>query len=597
MVMIMKFFCSVFSVFLFIGMFFGTISGLETSVAAEIDSYRAFENRPLPGTLTITHESTQKVDPASVLLENKPLKVELQKIVPLPPGTGQLSIYSFELPAKSKGLYLLPSMSVIVGGKRYNTIGSSYQVVTGNFAGQGSSAQVSQPTRPATLKLQAWVDGLTTLYPGQRTRFVYRILFTGDIELTSESLPLLEATGFEKIGDFQVAESTEGDVNIQQIVQEVQALKPGTFSFSSSKIEGFAYVESATKQRTYIKPKLTADAPPITVVVMPFPAKGKPASFKGAVGELTISTSLLTSPNVVVDEKMQLEIQVTGLGDLRTVSLPDLSNFRPFFRLGDLPTVGQIQDNKKNFIIEISPLSTAVKEVPGVEFSFFNPLIGVYATVKSPPIPITVKAHQTPASSDESTVPIPLTPPAAETPTVPPSNTPPPVIPSPPPSPPQPADKTPLPVNAIEIQSIEHLTPNNLYSLPFGTWSVFWLIPLGILLLVGQFVFKSYLSRKSAYVPEKTSKDLWREAWRSPKDSAQRYTFMTAAFLKLLVERGDIPSDAIAPEQLPKTGTTGRVRELLAELEAQRFAGQSGAPADLLFEKAQQLFQELEVTP
>lgn len=583
--------------FLALGMLFGTVHGIETSVAAEIDGQRAFENRLLPGTLTITHDSNQKVDPASVLLENKPLKVELLRVVPLPPGTGELTLYSFEIPAKPKGLYLLPSISVVVGGKRYSTIGSSYQVAAESSFGGGQGISAPQPTQPASLKLEAWVDGLTSLYPGQRTRLVYRILFTGDIELTSETLPLLDATGFEKIGDFQVDQSMQGNVNIQQIVQEVQALKPGIFSFPASRIEGFAYTESATKQRSYIKPKLVAVAPALSLTVMPFPSKGRPVSFKGAVGEYTITTTLLSSPNAYVDDKMQLSIQVTGLGDLRTVSMPDISNFRPFFRLGDLPTVGQVQGNIKSFLVEISPLSTAVQEVPGVELTVFNPLIGVYTTVKSEPIPITVKSRPTQLPPETSTTPIPLTPPAAVTPVLPPPSNPPPAAQAHPPTPPtppaHPEEKTPLSVHAIEIQTIEPLTPHSLYSLPFGTWSVFWLIPIGIALLIAQWVFKGYLERRRGHVREQKSGDLWKEAWRAPKDSPERYRLMNDAFLKRLVERGEINSEKISPEQLSKTGTPGRVRELLAALEAQRFSGQTGASADLLFEKAQQLFQEL----
>lgn len=577
----------------------GTINAIETSVAAEIDNYRAVENQPLPGTLTITHDSDKVVNENSVLMNNKPLKVDLIRVVPLPPGPGELTLYSFEIPAKPKGLYLLPSVSVEVGGKRYSSIGTSYEVSGKPSSNPAYTVIAAQP--PAVLKLQATIDGPTTLYPKQHTRFVYKILFSGNIELTTENLPLLEATGFEKIGDVQVTESEENGLNVQLIVQEVRAVKPGDFFFPASKIEGLAYIESGTKQRVYVKPKLIADAPAIKLTVLPFPIAGKPAIFNGAVGDFTISSTLLTPPTVALEDEMRLAIQISGLGDLRTVSLPDLSNFRPLFRLDESGVTSKIENGIKTFVVTIAPLTTAVREIPSIQFAFFNPSFGVYTTLNTSPIPIVVK-ERVAAPPPSINVNIPLTsPPPEEVPVVPaPAPLPPTATPTPPPSvaPPVTPPATPLPpktapVEAIEIRSIEPLTLQDLSSMPFGTWSVFWLIPFGLVLLLLQLALKRYLAKRQENVPQKTSLDLWKEAWRAPATSSDRYQLMTEAFLKRLKERGEIFTETMSVEDLSKTGTVGRVRELLLSLEAQRYAGQQGGNLDEVFEQAKQLFVEL----
>lgn len=541
-------------------------------VTAEIDLYKTYENHPLQGTITVTHNAKQLVDEASFKMEGTPIKVEAVKSVKVSANDPiQLSLYKFLLPAKPRGLYVLPEITVSVGGKVYHSIQSTYEV---------TGAETSPIQNTAALRLDASVEGATPLYPGQRVNFVYRFYYTGDIELTEESLPLLEAKGFQKIGDKRVKDSVEGGFSVQEITQEVQAIDAGTFTFPASAIEGYAYQDDILGKRNYQQPKLRAEAPPITVSVLPFPATGKPESFNGAIGEYTIRTSLLTPPTVTVDDKMQLAIDISGDGVFSTIPLPELKSLsNGLFRLSDLPPVGEVQGNVKRFTVEIYPLSTAIREIPSIEFSFYDPLIDKYSTVRSNPISIKVLPNREKEVQTTNKTELPTEQQKSAPSTAPSEDH-------------SKAFQEALALpSGIEIEANYPLVPSDLRSPYFGTWNVLWLIPLGIVLLLLQYFLKNYLIKKGSQVKAKSSEDLFKELLHTPPDTPQFYALLNKSFLVRLKERGHISSADIPPEQLSEKGPTSHVRTFLLNVEQKRFASREEIHSELLLEQAKAIFK------
>ncbi len=543
-------------------------------VTAEIDLYKTYENHPLQGTITVTHDAKLPVDESSFKMEGAPLKVQAVKSVRVSANDQiQLSLYKFFLPGQPRGLYILPEISVLVGEKLYHSIQTTYEV---------TGAEASPVQNTAALRLDASVEGATPLYPGQRVNLVYRFYYTGDIELSEETLPLLDAKGFKKIGDKRVKDSVEGGFSVQEITQEVQAVDPGSFTFPASAIEGYAYQDDILGKRNYQQPKLRAEAPAITVTVLPFPAAGKPASFNGAVGEYTIRTSLMTPPTVTVDEKMQLAIDISGDGVFSTIPLPNLDSLsHGLFRLSDLPPVGEVQGNVKRFTADIYPLSTATTEIPSIEFSFYDPLINRYSTIHSDPIPIKVTPKREKERRIEPKGELPKESPEAEQ----------------HPStegfedPKMTFQATLAQPEAIEIQTIYPLAQSDLRTLYFGTWNVWWLIPFGILLLLMQYFLKGYLIKRRSEIKLKTSEELFKQLLNAQTNSPQFYELLNATFLLRLKEHGHIPAANIPPEQLPQKGPAGQARTFLLDLEQKRFASKEEISTAQLLQEAKALFE------
>lgn len=554
-------------------------------VSAQIDPYHTFINHPIQGTITITHNVKSKVDPDSFKMEGSSLKVEAIKEVPMPSTPNiVLSIYQFELPGKPQGLYPLPAISVKVGDSTYWSIPSTYEI---------SGAAPKAPTTPAvkaSLLLKQTIDAPPMIYPGHIIKFTYFYYYTGDIELTTEVLPLLDAKGFTKVGEKQVKDYLQGNISVREVSQLVKAVKPGEYVIPPASVEGYAYVEEGLlKKRVYLQPKIQSETSEVTLKVNAFPEKGKPASFNGSVGEFTFQVSLLTNPTVNVEEKMQIALDISGVADLVDVPLPALTSLKSLFRLSDLPPVGQINNSTERFIIDIYPLSTAIKEIPAIEFSYFEPISGIYVTLNSLPIPITVLPRSTPAPA-----PSPPPPPQNKQPIPPPAVEQPPPLPPESSSPTSPSEESKVqPTEAVEISSIYAITQSDLDDLSAGTWEVILLIPLGALLIMVLLWYRSYLKTKAQIVKPITSDEVFRDAMKAPFASGEFFRQLNHAFMLRLYERGDIPSTEIVPEQIPAAGLPGEVRTFLYNLEEKRFAGTGSLAQTEVIPAARELFDKL----
>jgi len=580
-----------FILFLTILFFSVPVCAQSIKVNSEIDPNSAYENQPLQGTITITHEKTAKIDLDSFEIDKNKLKVNLVKQVEFSPTNPlMLSIYSFQLPAKPQGLYALPAVSVKIDGQKYSSIMSSYAVqeVRGKAVPQDKApvlapasfpAKVSLPVTSSNsdrssapiLRLKASVDGPNSLYPGQRTRLVYRYYYIGNIELTVEMLPLLDAEGMTKIGEKDIKDSTEDNISVTEISQVVEAVKPGDYSFGPSVIEGFAYQEDASGKHNRTSEKLSSTAPPITVTVLPFPQENRPSSFNGAIGKYQITVSLKSPADVKVGDEMTLDIDITANSNIQNVPLPDVGRqpgFEGFFRLSDLPPQESVEGNTKKVTILSRPLSAEVHEIPSIEFSSFDPGAVEYYAVHSEPISITVRDIKDKVKPIET--------PPKETQVIKPKETP---IEQEPPLKPKTNFSSTQPV---EIEGIYKLTESDLYNEIGGSWWVMALIPIGVALLLYQYQIHEYLEKERKKAIVLTSRDLLNQALHYPAGSSQYFDGLNRSLMVALVEGGQLSSADIAIDDLPKKGLAGEVRNFLCDIEEKRFAGREFAGRDVL---------------
>jgi len=124
----------------------------------------------------------------------------------------------------------------------------------------------------------------------------------------------------------------------------------------------------------------------IPVTVLSLPEENKPASFSGAMGifDFEASVNLL---EVKVGDPVTLKAIVRGQGNFNTVKFPatDLGdNFKAYE-----PQVKQ-ENVTKIFEEVMIPLNDGIKEIPAVNFSFFNTGTGQYQTITRGPFPIKV---------------------------------------------------------------------------------------------------------------------------------------------------------------------------------------------------------------
>lgn len=243
------------------------------------------------------------------------------------------------------------------------------------------------------IKIEPVFTGNSPLYLGQRFYLGYRYTFNTDIDLTEETLPLLEARGFKKIGEKQIVEREERGISLREVVQKVEAMTPGTYTFGVSSIKGYSYAIGAKGEKVYQKTPLHSETKPLQIVVRPFPEKGRPPSFNGAVGDFSFQAELAGSPKLSLGDPFILRLKIEGEGELDTVHSPELCcqpGFSGFFEKSDLPPFVEKTEKGKIFHMQLELKNRDSTRIPPIEFSFFDPKKKSYAVRKSEKIALEI---------------------------------------------------------------------------------------------------------------------------------------------------------------------------------------------------------------
>ncbi|MGE5680896.1 MAG: BatD family protein, partial [Bacillota bacterium] len=126
----------------------------------------------------------------------------------------------------------------------------------------------------------------------------------------------------------------------------------------------------------------------IKVTVLPLPQENVPASFKGAVGQYTLS-AVMDKNTVKENEPVSLKINITGTGNVNLIDLPEIKLPAGFEKYE--PKVNTQVNRASNTVtgqktIEylIVPRIQGQRVIEPVEFTYFNPGTKKYVTLKSP---------------------------------------------------------------------------------------------------------------------------------------------------------------------------------------------------------------------
>jgi tetratricopeptide (TPR) repeat protein len=135
--------------------------------------------------------------------------------------------------------------------------------------------------------------------------------------------------------------------------------------------------------------EVSVAASELVLDVLPLPEEGRPPGFSGAVGRFTIQARA-EPRELAVGESLKLELAIAGFGNLPSFSPPRLDALRGFRALGMIERPG---GRERRLVFDLVPVSDDVTEVPAVDFTFFEPHPQPrYRTIRTTPIPLTVRA-------------------------------------------------------------------------------------------------------------------------------------------------------------------------------------------------------------
>lgn len=150
--------------------------------------------------------------------------------------------------------------------------------------------------------------------------------------------------------------------------------------------------------------RLFARDEPIDLVVEPAPEEGRPPSFGGAVGS-GFSIDVRADRSVVQrGDPITLTLTIRGDGQLDTVGLPPLDGPGGLdpgqFRVLDEAASGEIVDGAKRFEVPVRVVDESVREIPPIEYAWFDPELGAYQTARSRPIALAVRPAEVVSADD-----------------------------------------------------------------------------------------------------------------------------------------------------------------------------------------------------
>lgn len=139
---------------------------------------------------------------------------------------------------------------------------------------------------------------------------------------------------------------------------------------------------------------LTLRSEPQIMQVLPLPAENRPPDFNGAIGKFSMTFD--ASPtNLAVGDPITLKVKISGSGSLDSLSLPALKEWRDF-KVYPATSKIELKDplgltGTKTFEEVVVPENSAVRELPPLYFSFFDPEMKNYRTLTNPPTPLIVR--------------------------------------------------------------------------------------------------------------------------------------------------------------------------------------------------------------
>lgn len=131
----------------------------------------------------------------------------------------------------------------------------------------------------------------------------------------------------------------------------------------------------------------------LKIEVEPLPTQNVPASFNGAVGNFNFKVEI-DKNKVMTNESITLRMTVSGSGNIKLLKLPEVqlpSGFEKYEpKVYDNVNKGSIISGQKIVEYLIVPRTPGEKEIPPIEFSYFNPAVRKYVTINSPAFKINV---------------------------------------------------------------------------------------------------------------------------------------------------------------------------------------------------------------
>jgi hypothetical protein len=172
------------------------------------------------------------------------------------------------------------------------------------------------------------------------------------------------------------------------------------------------YVQIPTGRRDFFGDPImrsatkTVQAGDLSINVRELPEEGKPLNFSGAVGNFELSVDA-SRTRLEANESTQIKVRVNGKGNLKLLSIPELS-LPSALEKYDPEYTDDVRVNREGMNGSVSNSYTVVPRYAGsypvdpIEFTYFDPNSKSYKTLSSDPFDLTVEGSTLPPNPSAS---------------------------------------------------------------------------------------------------------------------------------------------------------------------------------------------------
>lgn len=337
--------------------------------------------------------------------------------------------FSFHLRAIKEGVFTIPSASITVDRKKITSEPCEINVTasatsSGNYSSNTSNSTNNNSKKEVFLKA---TPNKKKVYQGEQILLTYNIYYTIPIsQLSVSKSPSYSGFWTKDISDNdgslqQSSTIIDGQPYNVATIKEMVLFpqKAGELTIEPLELSCLAQIRQQ-RQRTntydpfedffgdvlgtsYTNVRKEIKSQPITIEVLPLPTANKPNSFNGAVGQFTF-TSKIDKNELKVNEAFTLTLTVSGKGNIELLELPK-PILPPDFEVYDPKISTTVKNNalgiygskKAEYII--IPRVSGDFTLDDIEFSYFNPSLKKYETLKSDIHAIQVQKGESSTSS------------------------------------------------------------------------------------------------------------------------------------------------------------------------------------------------------
>jgi hypothetical protein len=309
--------------------------------------------------------------------------------------------YTYILTPKSRGTFTIGQANIEINNKIYKTIPFKITVT----AATGGSIASGQPTRIGDgIYIVAEISNRNP-YLNEPVAVSYKIYVDEDASVSNyDQMDSPQYNGFwsrnipyaQKREDGMYKGKPHTFVTLEKVIlypQKIGQLEIEPVSVNVMVEVPTGRVDALGQDLMRIVPKVFSSEK-ITVNVKALPENGKPAGYKGAVGDFTfkVTPSKTTASS---GESLRLDVSVSGRGNFNLFDLPKpivpaaLEMYDPQRRESVSAGTSGLQGTVTQSYTLIPQYKGKFKIRP-LAFSFFDPKLGIYRTITSPEIVIDV---------------------------------------------------------------------------------------------------------------------------------------------------------------------------------------------------------------